>query len=110
MSPGELIRTTRERHGLSQERLARRVGTRQSAISRFERNDHSPKIETLNLLMQAMGDRLELSGQPLERNYERLPTEVNTERSAEDREALTVSWSRMGGRLAEAGRRARSGG
>lgn len=110
MSPGELIRGTRERRGLSQERLARRVGTRQSAISRLERDELSPTVETLDLLMKAMGDRLELSGQPLERDYDPLHRKANAARSPEERLALAISWNRMAGRLAEAGRRARGDG
>jgi uncharacterized protein len=62
---GDLIREARVRHGLSQERLARRAGTRQSAISRLERGDVSPTVETLELLLNAMGERLELRGVPM---------------------------------------------
>ena len=72
VTPGQLIRDARARHGLSQERLARRAGTRQSAISRLERDELSPSVETLDLIMKAMGERLELSGRPLERDYDPL--------------------------------------
>lgn len=110
MTPGELIRSARTRHGLSQERLARRVGTRQSAISRLERDELSPSVETLSLLMKAMGERLELATEPLEREYDPLHRKAQAQRSPEERLALAISWNRMAGRLAEAGRQARSGG
>ena len=108
MTAGELIRTTRTRHGLSQERLARRAGTRQSAISRLERDALSPSVETLDLLMTAMGERLQLSGEPLARDYDPLHRQANAERSPEERLALAISWNRMAGRLADAGRLART--
>ncbi len=107
MYAAELIRTTRSRHGLSQERLARRAGTRQSAISRLERGDVSPTVETLELLLNAMGERLELAGAPLERRYDPLHRQANAARSPEERLALAISWNRMAGRLAAAGREAR---
>jgi transcriptional regulator with XRE-family HTH domain len=107
MSPGQLIREARERHQLSQERLALRAGTRQSAISRLERDDLSPSVDTLDLLLKAMGEQLELSGRPLERDYDPLHRKANAERSPEERLALAISWNRMAGRLADAGRRAR---
>lgn len=107
MTVGELIRDVRKRHGLSQERLARRVGTRQSAISRLERNQLSPRVETLELLLRAMGERLEISGAPAERRYDLLHRRTSAERSPEDRLALAISWNRMAGRLAAAGREAR---
>lgn len=107
MDAAELIRGTRARHGLSQARLARRVGTRQSAISRLERGDVSPTVETLELLLNAMGERLELDGVPLERRYDPLHRRANAARSPEERLALAISWNRMAGRLAAAGREAR---
>lgn len=109
MGPGELIRSTRVRHGLSQQRLALRTGTRQSAISRLERGEVSPSIDTLNLLLNAMGERLEIGGAPLERDYDPLHRRAQAERSPEDRLALAVSWNRMAGRFAAAGREARGG-
>src|SRR3954471_11417915 len=57
---GALIREARERRGLDQAELARRVGTAQPAISRIERDVVSPTIETLNRLLEAMGKTLSL--------------------------------------------------
>lgn len=107
MTPGELIRTTRARYGLSQAQLARRVGTQQSAISRLEANEISPRVETLELLMQAMGECLSLSGAPLEREYDPLHRRATAARPPGERLALGISWNRMAGRLASAGRHAR---
>lgn len=107
VTPGQLIREARERHNLSQERLALRAGTRQSAISRLERDDLSPSVDTLDILLKAMGEQLELSGKPLERDYDPLHRKANAERTPEERLALAISWNRMAGRLADAGRRAR---
>lgn len=110
MTPGELIRTTRLGHELSQERLARRVGTRQSAISRLEADEISPSIETLDLLLRAMGERLEIAGGPPERSYDPAHRCATAERSPSERLALGISWNRMAGRLAAAGRAARARG
>jgi transcriptional regulator with XRE-family HTH domain len=107
MTPGQLIRGTRERHGLSQARLARRTGTHQSAISRLEADEVSPRVETLALLMSAMGERLELAGVPLERDYDPLHRLATAARPLNERLALGISWNRMAGRLAAAGREAR---
>lgn len=108
MEPGRLIREARKRHGLSQQSLARRVGTRQSAVSRLERGEVSPTVETLNLMLNAMGERLEIAGAPLERDYDPLHRKAQAERTPEERLALAVSWNRMAGRFAAAGREARS--
>jgi transcriptional regulator with XRE-family HTH domain len=58
MSPGNLIRQTRNRHGLSQRRLARRAGASQAWISRVERDEVSPSIESLERLLLVMGEKL----------------------------------------------------
>jgi uncharacterized protein len=107
VSPGELIRTTRIRRGLSQERLARRVGTQQSAISRLEADEISPGIETLDLVLRAMGERLKIASQAPERAYDPAHRRATAERSPSERLALGISWNRMAGRLAAAGRDAR---
>lgn len=60
-TPGELLRAARRRHGVSQSRLAVRAGTTQSAISRIERDQISPTVETIRSLLRLLGDDLELS-------------------------------------------------
>ena len=109
MNPGEFVRLTRDRQGLSQERLALRAGTKQSAISRLERGLISPTFESLELLMNAMGQRLELVAKPLARDYDRLHRQTNAQRPPSERLKLGMSWSRLAGRLAQAGRNARVG-
>jgi len=63
---GNLIRNARERHGLGQAELARRIGTAQPAISRLERDSISPSLETLNRLLEAMGETLTLTASRLD--------------------------------------------
>ncbi|CAN5300662.1 hypothetical protein BH20ACT24_BH20ACT24_15690 [soil metagenome] len=46
--------------GISQEELARRVGTSHSAISRIESGRHKTSVETLQRLAHALGLRLVL--------------------------------------------------
>jgi len=60
MTPGELIRDARRRHGVSQKRLAIRAGTTQSAISRIERDRVSPSVATLGELLHLLGEDLQL--------------------------------------------------
>jgi transcriptional regulator with XRE-family HTH domain len=59
-----LIRETRLRHGLDQRALARRCRTSQTYISRIERGDVSPTVQTLGKLLQGMGEQLELHSVP----------------------------------------------
>jgi transcriptional regulator with XRE-family HTH domain len=63
-APGTLIRARREAHGLSQARLALGAGTTQAAVSRLERGELSPSVATLERLLEAMGEVLELSARP----------------------------------------------
>jgi transcriptional regulator with XRE-family HTH domain len=64
MNAGLLLREARRRHGLSQERLAVRAGTTQSAISRIERDRVSPSVDTLRELLRLTGEDLVLESEP----------------------------------------------
>jgi transcriptional regulator with XRE-family HTH domain len=66
--PGQLLREARTRHGLDQRTLARRVGTSQVQISRIERGQTSPTVETLARLLAVMGERLVLESEPVRGN------------------------------------------
>jgi transcriptional regulator with XRE-family HTH domain len=107
MSPGELVRSTRERLGLSQRRLALRAGTTQAAVSRIERGIVSPTLSTLHELMIAMGEELVLSTRRLPTEWDPAHMASTLARTPEERFELAVSWNRMAGRLAAAGRTAR---
>jgi len=56
-----LLRTARQRAGLSQRRLAERAGTSQSVIARIELGETSPSWETLERLLAAAGFELQVS-------------------------------------------------
>lgn len=65
MTPGELIRDARKRHGLSQRRLARRAGASQAWVSRLERGEVSPSVDSLERLLLVMGERLTFGVEPV---------------------------------------------
>jgi transcriptional regulator with XRE-family HTH domain len=107
VKPGEIVRAARQRSGLSQRVLALRAGTDQAAISRIERGRVSPSLETLERLLAASGEQLELESKPFDRDYDPLHLKAMLQRSPEERLRLAISWNRLAGRLAQEGRRAR---
>lgn len=62
---GALVREARTRQGVTQETLARRAGTTQRQISRIERGEISPSVNTLARVLAALGERLELRALPV---------------------------------------------
>jgi transcriptional regulator with XRE-family HTH domain len=110
MDPAKLVRHTRERLGLSQRELALRAGTTQAAISRIERGLVSPTFKTLRELMISMGEEPVLAARRLPTDWDPVHMRSTLARTPEERLALAISWNRMAGRLAEAGRVAREHG
>lgn len=55
MIGGELVREARKRSGLTQQQLAERAGTTQSAIARLESGRTSPSLEDVQRLMRLAG-------------------------------------------------------
>jgi transcriptional regulator with XRE-family HTH domain len=110
MTPAELIRTTRQRKGLSQRRLALRAGTSQSAVARIERGDEEVTWPRLRSLMLAMGEEPELSSRPLEGRYD--PSDLLRDRmtAPESRLANGIALNEFATELALAGRRAKASG
>jgi uncharacterized protein len=106
MNAASAIKQARQRHGLSQKSLAIRAGTDQAAISRIERGEVSPTIETVERLLAAMGERLSLASEPIEREHDSVHLRESLRRSPDERLALAISWNRLAGQLAEAGRQA----
>jgi transcriptional regulator with XRE-family HTH domain len=58
MVSGDLLHEARLRAGLTQAELAERAGTARSQISRYERGDVLPSLETLRRVIRACGFEL----------------------------------------------------
>lgn len=69
LDPASLLRSARERSGLTQRALADRAGTSQSVVARIERGQSSPTASTLNRLLEAAGHRLETRLVPTSGGY-----------------------------------------
>ncbi|MDR5699626.1 helix-turn-helix domain-containing protein [Agromyces aerolatus] len=80
----DLIRTTRERTGLTGADLAARLGITAGAVSQMERSerDGTVKLETLDRALAAMGCRLALTARPSSPFAEFLPDAVTDRMNA----------------------------
>ena len=58
---GMMLREARERAGLTQEELARRLKTKKTAISRIENHAEDIKLSTLERVAAALGKHLNVS-------------------------------------------------
>ena len=85
MTPGELLREARRRHGVTQEQLAARARTSQAAISRIERDVVSPSVSTLATLLDLLGEELELSSSTIDYGHDRTLIARNLELSVAER-------------------------
>ncbi|RJP17180.1 MAG: XRE family transcriptional regulator [Candidatus Abyssobacteria bacterium SURF_5] len=57
---GVILREARVSAGLTQEELARRIGTKKTAISRIENHAEDVKLSTLKKTASALGKKLEV--------------------------------------------------
>lgn len=64
MDTATFIRNLRINEGLTQGELARRAGTSQSAVARYETGASSPSVNTLERMVRAAGAELNLSTKP----------------------------------------------
>jgi transcriptional regulator with XRE-family HTH domain len=94
MTPGELLREVRRRHGLTQAQLAARARTSQAAISRIERDAVSPSVAMLERLLDLMGEELELDATRIDYGHDRTLNELNLRFTPEQRIARQASWAR----------------
>ncbi len=60
MTASELLSFARRKAGLTQSELGKRAGVTQAAISRIEEAKVSPRVDTLERLLEACGFELEL--------------------------------------------------
>jgi transcriptional regulator with XRE-family HTH domain len=90
---GELLRSVRQRHGLTQAQLAARARTSQAAISRIERGLVSPSVATLAELLDLMGEELALDARPIDYGIDKTLIQENLKRTPEERLDFMVSFS-----------------
>jgi transcriptional regulator with XRE-family HTH domain len=104
---GAFIRSRRVEHGLSQAQLALRAGTTQASLSRLERGQLSPTVATIERLLSAVGESVELTARRSAHEFDIGRLRAQRRRSPVDRLALALGWNRLAGELARAGRAAR---
>lgn len=106
-SPGAILRERRRASGVTQAQLAIRAGTTQAAISRLERDELSPTFETFSRVLAALGDAYTIDVHRRETGPDRAHLADLLDRSPSERLELAISWNRLAGEIAVAGRRAR---
>ncbi len=94
-TPGQLLKEARARHGVSQEQLARRASTTQSAISRIERGKVSPSVETLGELLFLLGEDLELRASLRDTGIDATLIDQSLRRSPTERLDYGVAFANM---------------
>jgi transcriptional regulator with XRE-family HTH domain len=93
VTPGELLRQVRRRHGLTQRQLAARARTSQAAVSRIERDVVSPSVSTLATLLDLMGEELVLDARQIDYGHDRTLLRENLARSVDERIDFMTSFS-----------------
>ena len=79
-----LVREARARAGLTQAELAKRAGTSQTAVARYERGRALPTLETLYRLVRACGFDLRMSLEPYD-DHDDVLLDEQLARSPEER-------------------------
>jgi transcriptional regulator with XRE-family HTH domain len=108
MTPGELISSLRERHGLSQRELAYRAGTSQSAIARVEAGGEDVTWTRLRSILAAMGEEPVLDHRRFPSRYELADLVRERAMPPAERLAAGLDLNRFASEVALAGIRARS--
>jgi HTH-type transcriptional regulator / antitoxin HipB len=62
--PGRLLANTRQRAGLTQVELARRLAISQAAVAQLEQPESNPRVATLDRALRAAGAELVISARP----------------------------------------------
>ena len=83
MDPARLIRTARQRAGLSLRELAQRADTSHSTIAAYEQGRKVPNVDTLDRLLRACGFRVDVA-------LAARPAEVAADPVARGRELVAV--------------------
>lgn len=112
MNGGTVIRRARLRAGIAQTELARRLGTKQPVVARWESGARSPSLETVARAVDACGLALDIAVVERGEGEDALLREWQTlspaERVRRNEEMLrTEEWLRRARRVDEGAERAR---
>jgi transcriptional regulator with XRE-family HTH domain len=107
VNAGHLIRERRLANGLTQAQLALRAGSTQGAISRLERGELSPTIETIERLLAVMGEQAEFVVRRSRLDYDLKRLRALRSLQPAERLAQAIAWNRLAGQFSIAGERAR---
>jgi HTH-type transcriptional regulator / antitoxin HipB len=102
-----LLRESRNRAGITQSELARRLGVSQAAVAKLEAPRANPTITTLEAALRATGSQLVLSTEPLKRGIDETLVFEQLRLSPEQRLAQLERMFEWGRELSLAGARAR---
>ena len=103
MTAGELLRSTRKKHGLTQRQLAIRARTSQAAVSRIERDQVSPSVSTLAELLRLMNEELVLDAREVDWGHDVTLNRANLELTVAERIDRLVPYGRLARELEAAG-------
>jgi len=104
VTPGELLRSTRRKHGLTQRQLAIRARTSQAAISRIERDLVSPAVSTLAELLRLMNEELVLEAREVDWGHDVTLNRTNLSLTVAQRLDRLVPYAKLARELDAAGR------
>jgi transcriptional regulator with XRE-family HTH domain len=107
-TPGALVRSRRVAHGLTQAQLALRAGTTQASLSRLERDELSPTVETLTRVLAALGEELALAGRRPALDVDPARLTAQRARPPAERVELAIGWNLLAGEIARAGAASRA--
>jgi transcriptional regulator with XRE-family HTH domain len=106
VTAGELVRTTRRKHGLTQRQLATRARTSQAAISRIERGLVSPAVATLAELLRLMNEELVLEAREVDWGHDVSLNRANLTLTVAERMERLAPYAKLARELERAGGRA----
>jgi transcriptional regulator with XRE-family HTH domain len=111
---GALVREARERSGLTQRALAERAATTQSVVGRVEAGIGSPRVETVERLLEAAGFRARIVLEPVapedpvvrayQRDIDRTLLRENLRRTPEERVEALRALQRLAAEAQRAGK------
>lgn len=114
----QLLQRARQLASITQQDLAARVGTSQSAIAKLEQGDANPTIDTLARCAAAAGFalRIELVPQPIgdsvveryKQDVDRTLLRENLRKSVDERLRTLAEWQHAGRELEDATKRAKA--